>query len=64
VSLISLPVALLLMVGWRLGIHWVLGHPGDWRTNSDRGFRTVCHRRRPRNAATSRCRLSRRRFCR
>src|SRR3989440_3571734 len=27
VSLISLPVALLLMVGWRLGIHWVLGHP-------------------------------------
>ncbi|HMH43517.1 MAG TPA: TIGR03013 family XrtA/PEP-CTERM system glycosyltransferase [Pyrinomonadaceae bacterium] len=27
VSLISLPVALLLMVGSRLGIHWVLGHP-------------------------------------
>src|ERR1700682_2256139 len=27
VSLISLPIALLLMVGWRLGIHWVLGHP-------------------------------------
>ena len=27
VSLISMPVALLLMVGWRLGIHWVLGHP-------------------------------------
>jgi sugar transferase (PEP-CTERM system associated) len=27
VSLISLPVALLLMVAWRLGIHWVLGHP-------------------------------------
>src|SRR5213082_1334558 len=27
VSLISLPVGLLLMVGWRLGIHWVLGHP-------------------------------------
>ncbi len=27
VSLISLPVALLLMVGWRLAIHWVLGHP-------------------------------------
>jgi sugar transferase (PEP-CTERM system associated) len=27
VSLISLPVALLLMVGWRLSIHWVLGHP-------------------------------------
>lgn len=27
VSLISLPLALLLMVGWRLGIHWVLGHP-------------------------------------
>src|SRR5947199_1170942 len=26
-SLISLPVALLMMVGWRLGIHWVLGHP-------------------------------------
>lgn len=27
VSLIALPIALLLMVGWRLGIHWVLGHP-------------------------------------
>ncbi|MFN2577448.1 MAG: TIGR03013 family XrtA/PEP-CTERM system glycosyltransferase [Pyrinomonadaceae bacterium] len=27
VSLISMPIALLLMVGWRLGIHWVLGHP-------------------------------------
>jgi sugar transferase (PEP-CTERM system associated) len=27
VSVISLPVALLLMVAWRLGIHWVLGHP-------------------------------------
>ena len=27
VSLISLPAALLLMVGWRLAIHWVLGHP-------------------------------------
>src|SRR6185369_16412072 len=27
VSLISLPVALILMVAWRLGIHWVLGHP-------------------------------------
>src|ERR1043166_6659537 len=27
VSLISLPVALLLMVTWRIGIHWVLGHP-------------------------------------
>ncbi|HYW73297.1 MAG TPA: TIGR03013 family XrtA/PEP-CTERM system glycosyltransferase [Pyrinomonadaceae bacterium] len=27
VSLISLPVALLLMVAWRVGIHWVLGHP-------------------------------------
>ena len=27
VSLISLPLALLLMVSWRLGIHWVLGHP-------------------------------------
>ncbi len=27
VSLISLPIALLLMVGWRLAIHWVLGHP-------------------------------------
>jgi sugar transferase (PEP-CTERM system associated) len=27
VSLISLPVALLLMVVWRLSIHWVLGHP-------------------------------------
>jgi len=27
VSFISLPLALLLMVGWRLAIHWVLGHP-------------------------------------
>ena len=27
VSLISLPVALILMVAWRIGIHWVLGHP-------------------------------------
>lgn len=27
VSLISLPLALFLMVGWRLSIHWVLGHP-------------------------------------
>src|SRR5437773_7326487 len=27
VSLIAMPIALLVMVGWRLGIHWVLGHP-------------------------------------
>ena len=27
VSFISLPLALLLMVSWRLAIHWVLGHP-------------------------------------
>src|SRR2546429_5087401 len=27
VSLISLPLALLLMVGWRVTIHWILGHP-------------------------------------
>ena len=27
VSLIAMPIALFLMVGWRLGIHWVLGHP-------------------------------------
>jgi len=27
VSLISLPLALMLMVGWRVAIHWVLGHP-------------------------------------
>ncbi|MFS8084273.1 MAG: TIGR03013 family XrtA/PEP-CTERM system glycosyltransferase [Acidobacteriota bacterium] len=27
VSFISLPLALLLMVAWRLAIHWVLGHP-------------------------------------
>src|SRR5438046_1163708 len=27
VTLISLPLALLLMVGWRLAIHWILGHP-------------------------------------
>lgn len=27
VSLISLPLALFMMLGWRLVIHWVLGHP-------------------------------------
>ena len=27
VSLISLPLALTLMVAWRLTVHWVLGHP-------------------------------------
>jgi len=27
VSLISLPIALALMVGWRVAIHWLLGHP-------------------------------------
>jgi sugar transferase (PEP-CTERM system associated) len=27
VTLISLPLALLMMVGWRLSIHWILGHP-------------------------------------
>lgn len=27
VSLIALPLALLLMVAWRLGAHWLLGHP-------------------------------------
>lgn len=27
VTLISLPLALFLMVGWRLSIHWILGHP-------------------------------------
>ena len=27
VSFISLPLALLLMVAWRLTIHWILGHP-------------------------------------
>lgn len=27
VTLISLPLALILMVGWRLSIHWFLGHP-------------------------------------
>ena len=27
VSLISLPLALLMMVSWRLAIHWILGHP-------------------------------------
>src|SRR2546423_2097972 len=27
VTLISLPMALLLMVAWRMAIHWVLGHP-------------------------------------
>jgi sugar transferase (PEP-CTERM system associated) len=29
VSFVSLPLALLLMVGWRIAIHWVLGHP-EW----------------------------------
>jgi sugar transferase (PEP-CTERM system associated) len=28
VSLIALPLALTLMVGWRVSIHWFLGHPG------------------------------------
>lgn len=27
ISLISLPLALSLMVGWRVSIHWLLGHP-------------------------------------
>jgi sugar transferase (PEP-CTERM system associated) len=27
VSLIALPMALSLMVGWRISIHWILGHP-------------------------------------
>ncbi|HJR07391.1 MAG TPA: TIGR03013 family XrtA/PEP-CTERM system glycosyltransferase [Pyrinomonadaceae bacterium] len=27
ISLIALPLALLLMVGWRVSIHWLLGHP-------------------------------------
>src|SRR5206468_4708110 len=27
VSLISLPLALTMMVGWRVAIHWLLGHP-------------------------------------
>ena len=27
VALISLPLALALMVGWRVSIHWLLGHP-------------------------------------
>ncbi|HYG08412.1 MAG TPA: TIGR03013 family XrtA/PEP-CTERM system glycosyltransferase, partial [Pyrinomonadaceae bacterium] len=27
VSLIAMPLALLLMVGWRVSIHWLLGHP-------------------------------------
>ncbi|MFL6209320.1 MAG: TIGR03013 family XrtA/PEP-CTERM system glycosyltransferase [Pyrinomonadaceae bacterium] len=27
VALISLPLALTLMVGWRISIHWLLGHP-------------------------------------
>jgi sugar transferase (PEP-CTERM system associated) len=27
ISLIALPLALALMVGWRLSIHWFLGHP-------------------------------------
>jgi len=28
ISLIALPLALFLMVGWRVAIHWILGHPG------------------------------------
>ncbi|MFN2531054.1 MAG: TIGR03013 family XrtA/PEP-CTERM system glycosyltransferase [Pyrinomonadaceae bacterium] len=28
ISLIALPLALMLMVGWRVSIHWFLGHPG------------------------------------
>lgn len=28
ISLIALPLALFLMVGWRVVIHWILGHPG------------------------------------
>lgn len=28
ISLIALPLALALMVGWRVTIHWFLGHPG------------------------------------
>lgn len=28
ISLIALPLALSLMVGWRVSIHWLLGHPG------------------------------------
>lgn len=28
ISLIALPLALGLMVGWRVSIHWLLGHPG------------------------------------
>jgi lipopolysaccharide/colanic/teichoic acid biosynthesis glycosyltransferase len=28
ISLIALPLALALMVAWRVSIHWVLGHPG------------------------------------
>lgn len=27
ISLIALPLALTLMVGWRISIHWLLGHP-------------------------------------
>jgi sugar transferase (PEP-CTERM system associated) len=27
VSLIALPLAIMLMVGWRIAIHWFLGHP-------------------------------------
>ena len=28
IALIALPLALTLMVGWRVSIHWFLGHPG------------------------------------
>jgi sugar transferase (PEP-CTERM system associated) len=27
ISIIALPLALMLMVGWRVSIHWLLGHP-------------------------------------
>jgi len=44
VSMISLPLALLLMVGWRLAIHWVLGPSGDWRAHSDRWLGALRYR--------------------
>jgi len=28
ISLIALPLAVTLMVGWRISIHWLMGHPG------------------------------------
>ncbi len=63
VSLISLPIALLLMVGWRLAIHWVLGHPEIGERILIVGSR-VRNRDCPRNTRPARRGFSRSRLCR